>query len=466
MRMKIKTFMFAALAAFATLFAGCSDDENKTNGDNNGTGGDPVESEYKVTFSDTSYYSSVATFEAITENAKSQSFMAVVFKTAFLEQQIPGITDNDIAKGVINYYKAKYMSQGATVADIYNVLTQQGQLHGSVTLELDVPGLSAGTSYSVVVAGINENLEIVANGIVAEFTTKTLPGLEEENCTFEWTVEPKSTSVTMSFTPSDKKVPYFFYALTAEEYSSECQNDPAILKELLPSFIANLAKASVSEFMEKQRVTGDLEEFPFTGLLPKTGYVVFVCGMDEYGRPTTDVSVKDFETLEYVASDATVESVDVRLYDGEEASSIDPSIYKPESYGGAYFLRYVPQFSEECAEVWNMLVIDVDFSGESDEVVLSYIMSIGFESDSPMMDITGVPDGIMVYAYIVAQNEAGEYGNIYRCEPFEVSKANLSPVEELFPETMSKSGISSVAFSSVGKMCPKTVNSMKIVSVL
>lgn len=468
--MKIKTFMFAALAAFATLFAGCSDDENKTNGDNNGTGGDPVESEYKVTFSDTSYYSSVATFEAITENAKSQSFMAVVFETAFLEQQIPGITDNDIAKGVINYYKAEYMSQGATVADIYNVLTQQGQLHGSVTpLELDVPGLSAGTSYSVVVAGINENLEIVANGIVAEFTTKTLPGLEEENCTFEWTVEPKSTSVTMSFTPSDKKVPYFFYALTAEEYSSECQNDPAKLKELLPSFIANLAKAyqmSVSEFMKKQRMTGDLEESTFTGLLPKTGYVVFVCGMDEYGRPTTDVSVKDFETLEYVASDATVESVDVRLYDGEEASSIDPSIYKPESYGGAYFLRYVPQFSEECAEVWNMLVIDVDFSGESDEVVLSYIMSMGFESDSPMMDITGVPDGIMVYAYIVAQNEAGEYGNIYRCEPFEVSKANLSPVEELFPETMSKSGISSVAFSSVGKMCPKTVNSMKIVSVL
>ena len=43
------------------IFTGCSDDENKTNGGNNGTGGDPVESEYKVTFSDTSYYSSVAT---------------------------------------------------------------------------------------------------------------------------------------------------------------------------------------------------------------------------------------------------------------------------------------------------------------------------------------------------------------------------------------------------------------------
>lgn len=468
-RMKIKMFMLAALAAFATL-AGCSDDENKTTG-GGGTINPPVKpSEYEATFKSTSYYSTTVTIKAITENAKSQYFMAVVFETAFLEQQIPGITDNDIAKGVINYYRAEYMSQGATVADIYNVLTQQGRLHGSVTpLELDVPGLSAGTSYSVVVAGVNENLEIVANGIVAEFTTKTLPGLEEENCTFEWTVEPKSTSVTMSFTPSDKEVPYFFYALTAEEYSSECQNDPAILKELLPSFIANLAKAyqmSVSEFMEKQRMTGDWEEFTLTGLLPKTGYVVFVCGMDEYGRPTTDVSVKDFETLEYVASDATVESVDVRLYDGEEASSIDPTTYKPDDYGGAYFLRYVPQFSEECAEVWNMLVIDADFSGESDDVVLSYIMSMGFDANTSMMDIVKLPEGLMVYAYIVAQNEAGEYGNIYRCEPFEVSKANLSPVEELFPESNSKSGISSVAFSSVGKMCPKTVNSMKIVSVL
>ena len=224
--MKIKMFMLAALAAFATL-AGCSDDENKTTGGGGTINPTVKPSEYEATFKSTSYYSTTVTIKAITENAKSQYFMAVVFETAFLEQQIPGITDNDIAKGVINYYRAEYMSQGATVADIYNVLTQQGRLHGSVTpLELDVPGLSAGTSYSVVVAGVNENLEIVANGIVAEFTTKTLPGLEEENCTFEWTVEPKSTSVTMSFTPSDKEVPYFFYALTAEEYSSDVKTTP------------------------------------------------------------------------------------------------------------------------------------------------------------------------------------------------------------------------------------------------
>lgn len=466
--MKIKMFMFAALAAFATL-AGCSDDENKTTGGGGGgTEGVVKPSEYEATFKSTSYYSTTVTIKAITENAKSQSFMAEVFETAFLEQQIPGITDNDIAKGVINYYQMN--NAGATMEDIYYELTMGGALSGLTPKTIPLNGLTPNTEYSIVIAGIDKTGKIVANGMVATFTTKALPDFEAQDCTFDWSfTDTKSTSVTMSFTPSDKKVPYFFYALTAEEYSSECQNDPAILKELLPSFIANLAKAyqmSVSEFMKKQRMTGDLEEFTFTGLLPKTGYVVFVCGMDEYGRPTTDVSVKDFETLEYVASDATVESVDVRLYDGEEASSIDPTTYKPDDYGGAYFLRYVPQFSEECAEVWNMLVTDRDFSGESDDVVLSYIMSMGFDADTSMTDIVKLSEGLMVYAYIVAQNEAGEYGNIYRCEPFEVSKANLSPVEELFPESNSKSGISSVAFSSVGKMCPKTVNSMKIVSVL
>ena len=134
--MKIKMFMLAALAAFATL-AGCSDDENKTTG---GTINPPVKpSEYEATFKSTSYYSTTVTIKAITENAKSQYFMAVVFETAFLEQQIPGITDNDIAKGVINYYRAEYMSQGATVADIYNVLTQQGRLHGLSLIHISEP---------------------------------------------------------------------------------------------------------------------------------------------------------------------------------------------------------------------------------------------------------------------------------------------------------------------------------------
>lgn len=467
-RMKIKMFMFAALAAFATL-AGCSDDENNDGTGGGGTEDKPVPSEYEVEFKSTSYYSTTVTIKTITENAKFKYYMASFWESDLLKETISGDTPNKIAEGIINYYKLNYGAQGATMQDIFNMLTLDKQLYGVKPQSIPISNLTPDTEYSLVIAGINEEGKIVANGTVATFKTAALPDFEADDCTFDWSfTDTKSTYVTIKFVPSDREVPYFAYVLTRSDYASMFSSNPAELKEKMTSLIAQLSKAfggSIPEFMNEMRMKGEMD-FKLTGLTPETEYVAFVCGMDEYGRPTTDVSVKDFETLEYVASDATVESVDVRLYDGEEASSIDPTTYKPDDYGGAYFLRYVPQFSEECAEVWNMLVTDVDFSGESDDVVLSYIMSMGFDADTSMMDIVKLPEGLMVYAYIVAQNEAGEYGNIYRCEPFEVSKANLSPVEELFPETMSKSGISSVAFSSVGKMCPKTVNSMKIVSVL
>ena len=467
-RMKIKMFMFAALAAFATL-AGCSDDENNDGTGGGGTEDKPVPSEYEVEFKSTSYYSTTVTTKTITENAKFKYYMASFWESDLLKETIYGDTPNKIAEGIINYYKLNYGAQGATMQDIFNMLTLDKQLYGVKPQSIPISNLTPDTEYSLVIAGINEEGKIVANGTVATFKTAALPDFEADDCTFDWSfTDTKSTYVTIKFVPSDREVPYFAYVLTRSDYASMFSSNPAELKEKMTSLIAQLSKAfggSIPEFMNEMRMKGEMD-FKLTGLTPETEYVAFVCGMDEYGRPTTDVSVKDFETLEYVASDATVESVDVRLYDGEEASSIDPTTYKPDDYGGAYFLRYVPQFSEECAEVWNMLVTDVDFSGESDDVVLSYIMSMGFDANTSMMDIVKLPEGLMVYAYIVAQNEAGEYGNIYRCKPFEVSKANLSPVEELFPESNSKSGISSVAFSSVGKMCPKTVNSMKIVSVL
>ena len=467
-RMKIKMFMFAALAAFATL-AGCSDDENNDGTGGGGTEDKPVPSEYEVEFKSTSYYSTTVTIKTITENAKFKYYMASFWESDLLKETISGDTPNKIAEGIINYYKLNYGAQGATMQDIFNMLTLDKQLYGVKPQSIPISNLTPDTEYSLVIAGINEEGKIVANGTVATFKTAALPDFEADDCTFDWSfTDTKSTYVTIKFVPSDREVPYFAYVLTRSDYASMFSSNPAELKEKMTSLIAQLSKAfggSIPEFMNEMRMKGEMD-FKLTGLTPETEYVAFVCGMDEYGRPTTDVSVKDFETLEYVASDATVESVDVRLYDGEEASSIDPTTYKPDDYGGAYFLRYVPRFSEECAEVWNMLVTDVDFSGESDDVVLSYIMSMGFDANTSMMDIVKLPEGLMVYAYIVAQNEAGEYGNIYQCEPFEVSKANLSPVEELFPESNSKSGISSVAFSSVGKMCPKTVNSMKIVSVL
>lgn len=102
--MKIKMFMFAALAAFATL-AGCSDDENNDGTGGGGTEDKPVPSEYEVEFKSTSYYSTTVTIKTITENAKFKYYMASFWESDLLKETISGDTPNKIAEGIINYYK-------------------------------------------------------------------------------------------------------------------------------------------------------------------------------------------------------------------------------------------------------------------------------------------------------------------------------------------------------------------------
>ena len=467
-RMKIKMFMFAALAAFATL-AGCSDDENNDGTGGGGTEDKPVPSEYEVEFKSTSYYSTTVTIKTITENAKFKYYMASFWESDLLKETISGDTPNKIAEGIINYYKLNYGAQGATMQDIFNMLTLDKQLYGVKPQSIPISNLTPDTEYSLVIAGINEEGKIVANGTVATFKTAALPDFEADDCTFDWSfTDTKSTYVTIKFVPSDREVPYFAYVLTRSDYASMFSSNPAELKEKMTSLIAQLSKAfggSIPEFMNEMRMKGEMD-FKLTGLTPETEYVAFVCGMDEYGRPTTDVSVKEFETVKYVASNATTESVKIELFDGDVASTINSSLYPSETFAGGWFLRFSPVFSESCSDVWMILVTDQDLSGKSDGELLVDILSRGNITDQNPVAIPRVQKDITAYTYVVAQTEEREPGNIFRCEPFEVKESNLGTMDDLFPDANSQNGTASVALSSVGKMRPTTVGAMKVVSVL
>lgn len=462
--MKIKMFMLAALAAFATL-AGCSDDENKTTG---GTINPPVKpSEYEATFKSTSYYSTTVTIKAITENAKWKDYMASMWESSFLKATIPGNTPNELAEGIISYYQMN--NAGATMEDIYYELTMGGALSGLTPKTIPLNGLTPNTEYSIVIAGIDKTGKIVANGMVATFTTKALPDFEAQDCTFDWSfTDTKSMSVKMKFTPSNKEVPYFSYIMTRTDYASMFSSSPAQLKENMASYVAQLSKAyesSVTEFVKARKMT-DETEFLITSLTPGTNYVVFVCGIDDYGRATTDVSVKEVTTAQYSASDATTESVKVELFDGDAASNINSSMYPPKTFAGGWFLRFSPVFSENCSKNWMILVTENDLSSKSDGDVLVEIINKGNIVNVNPVAVPQIPQNITAYAYIVAQTEEGEPGNIFRCPGFEVKESNLSSMDDLFPDMNSQNGTASVALSSVGKMRPTTVGATKVVSVL
>lgn len=461
--MKIKMFMFAALAAFATL-AGCSDDKDPVTppGDNK-----PKPSEYEVTFGTTSYYSTIATIKSKTDNAKWRYYMASFWESDYLKQTIKGTTPNEIAEGIIRDYQLNYPT--ASMEDIIYELTMGFQLTGLTPKSIPLSGLKPGTEYSLVVAGVSSDGKIVANGIVATVTTETLPDFEAQNCTFDWSfTDTKQMSVTMKYIPSDKDVTYFSYIMSKADYASMFGSNPAKLKELMTSYISKLSTAngsSVTEFVTDMQLKGDMD-FQITGLTPGTDYVVFVCGMDDYGRATTDVSVKEVKTNPYVASDAVTKSVKVELFDGTLASQINPAMYPPDTFSGGYLLRFSPEFSENCSKNWYILVTTSNMSGLADNELLIRIMSSGNLTNQNPVGVPRVEKNITAYAYIFAQTEDGEPGNIFRCPAFVTSEANLSGMDILFPDLDSAKGTTSVALSSVNKMKPATVGAKKVARML
>lgn len=465
--MKIKMFMFAAMAAFVTL-AGCSD-----SGDDEKPVPPPAEetSEYKASFRGTTCYETNVTIEAITENAKSQNYMAVVVKKAFLEEVAYGKTPNAVAKNLIEYFKQEFIPQGATVADIYDLFTMGGELHGAKPVTMPVTELSPDTDYAIVIAGIDTDLKITANALIPEFRTEKLPDSETKECTFELTIkEVTSSSVQFSVIPSDKTVPYFFYVMDYMDYEQVFYEDPAELKEGMLEYISWLAEAygaSVPELMAEMRSTGDTPDFKFTGIMPGTEYILFVCGMDDYGRATTDVVVEKFTAGSYVASNATVKSCKVWMIDGDDASSRYPADFPPKQYAGSYFLAVQPEFSEECDTKWFLLPIAQDLSDMTDAELYGAIMSEGGFVNAPVCVIPGIPEGVTAYVYVVAQTPEGEPGNIFRCPGKQATAANADDVDDLFASLEQRKAAAFIALSSVPEMLPKAAAGvMKVVRAL
>ena len=112
------------------------------------------------------------------------------------------------------------------------------------------------------------------------------------------------------------------------------------------------------------------------------------------------------------------------------------------------------------------MVTENDLSSKSDGDVLVEIINKGNIVNVNPVAVAQIPQNITAYAYIVAQTEEGEPGNIFRCPGFEVKESNLSSMDDLFPDMNSQNGTASVALSSVGKMRPTTVGATKVVSVL
>ncbi len=443
--MKIKLFLLAAAAAMTTL-VGCSDKDSG----NGPTPGPTLPEGYEITFGTASVSSQELTITPISPEAEESLYLCYV-TTEELYKEYGSVEAYAMAD------MAAWMSEypDATMEQIVYTMTNNGQNKGTITTT--VTGLSANSNYYALVVGIDLEGAFTTQGTAAAFTSASKPDVVEVDCDFTWEVTRQgSIFLDVKVTPTNTTAPYVAFWLTQEEYRT-MGGSPEGLKKNLEAYMENLAAnagyETIIDLMAVLQNKGE-QELQIQGLEPQTSYVLFLCGMDAYARPTTDVEVLNASTIAYVASDAVLTPA-ARIYSGTTASSMSPSLFPPETYSGNLFVRVKPLLNDKAA-AWYLLPIDTDHSKDTDEELLVLISQQGTGPiTQPNIDVLA-PESTdqTYYIYMYPVNESGEPGNIARMS-IDVNANNVSDINTIFDEDYTQgAGTSAMAlpFSSAVKM--------------
>lgn len=288
--MKWRFPLLALMAAFtATPFAGCSDSEETPPGPTPPPGAaftiavsDITESGAFITvdpenMSDRYYFNAVKKEEFVNEHSSStRAYMD--YALDWLQQNNPSFTREQILDRIL-------------------VKGQQSK---------DIAGLKAETEYVVVAIHVTDDGMFPEEGNFVEFTTAARQPVPKIDCTFTIKMTGiTTTDAVMSITPSDDNVPYFYAALTVEEYESTVVDDKG-LDEYMSEYLAAVMEfygVDMSAAIEKNTTKGPVTD-TFSGTLsPGTDYYAFAFGLNEQGRINTQVSRERFATEAVKPSD-------------------------------------------------------------------------------------------------------------------------------------------------------------------
>lgn len=286
--MKWRFPLLALLAAFtATPFAGCSDGEETPPTPPPGAGftiavSDITESGAFITVepankTDRYYFNAVRKEEFVNEHASStRAYMD--YALDWLQENNPSFTRLQILDRIL-------------------VSGDQSR---------DVAGLKAETDYVVIAIHITDDGMFPEEGSYVEFTTHERQPVPKIDCTFAIKMTGiTTTDAVMSITPSDDNVPYFYAALTVEEYESTVVDDKG-LDEYMSEYLAAVMEfygVDMSAAIEKNTTKGPVNDTFSSTLSPGTDYYAFAFGLNEQGRINTQVSRERFATEAVKSSD-------------------------------------------------------------------------------------------------------------------------------------------------------------------
>lgn len=295
--MKWKIYLSAAMAAVAAVaLTGCNNDDPEP------TPPPPPATSFGIEI--TEITSVGATVTVTPQDPEVWYHFAAVAKTEF-EQH------GNTPASYTQYFLKKLQEDNPAVPFAYLLDAVRTQGKGNRTYT----NLTPETDYVAFAVAMNEEGACTCEGVDKAFRTPAPDPVQKVDCTFDVTFSDVSTmTATVDIVPSRDDVPYYYEALSEEEYAQLGGNAEGVAGYFDELFLdnADALGITVGEVVEFMCITGP-DYWIFDDLKPDMLYHLCVCGYDEQGRIVTDLAVEDFHTVSVQPSDIafTIEVSDV-----------------------------------------------------------------------------------------------------------------------------------------------------------
>lgn len=295
-----------------------------------------------------------------------------------------------------------------------NIQAIQGEYSNTVA------GLSPATTYYLVAFGIDPEANTYTSDMAKkEFMTKEA---QMTGLTFEFDLQPKTTSVVMDIFPSDKSADYFVTVIDNSWYEAGYE-DEDIMSEILAQYVAYGVLAQYA-------LRGDVPDYEVGGMTPGTEYYAVAFGVDvAAGIYNSEMTKETFTTTESQPTDAYATASmdnywaieDLATYNAGYGSLLeDPSNpvlaavdfeYTNGAESCVYILWIGDVTSSDQTELYDATLAQGDQTFEGDPAPLFYV---AFDSEPTTLCVIGVDaDGNYgdMFMEVVTFTESGKSTN-------------------------------------------------------
>ena len=250
---------------------------------------------------------------------------------------------------------------------------------------------------------------------------RTLPAGNPGECTFEFEIKPIGTSLSVSVTPSDETVNYFWNLYGADATQEEMK---AAVLESLESTLAEGYYENEMEFWLNETARGN-DTYLFMGLDKEKEYKAGAVAIDL----TTCEMVGDFTESEIIGfkseSSTSIKVSYEKYFNGDEAAALSPEY---SEFTGKAMVPFTVQVSGATTYRWVVTEWEEDYDSASDGMFWSTLGWDGYENEASRYVALEWDKDYTVYAMSVdADGNKSERFSM----PVRFSRDGASPINEL-----------------------------------